>query len=54
MTREELKEYIRQCPYDALGDYSVFLDENMKNHEEKRTSKECVFCIGTYEHTDKQ
>ena len=27
MTREELREYIKGCPYDAMGDYSVFLKD---------------------------
>lgn len=28
MTREEAMEYRRKCPYDAMGDYSVFLANN--------------------------
>lgn len=24
MTREELENYKKQCPYDAMGDFSVF------------------------------
>ena len=30
MTREENLLYRRQCPYDAMGDYSVLM-ENEKN-----------------------
>ncbi|MDY4207807.1 MAG: hypothetical protein SOX85_09880 [Lachnospiraceae bacterium] len=28
MTREESLAYRRSCPYDAMGDYTVFLDSN--------------------------
>ena len=26
MTREEAREYRQNCPYDAMGDFSVFED----------------------------
>lgn len=40
MTREELlQDYIHNCPYDAMGDYSVFL-------------KDGVSCSQGYKHTD--
>ena len=26
MTREECLEYRRECPYDAMGDYSVLIE----------------------------
>ena len=28
MTREENLAYRRSCPYDAMGDYTVFLDSD--------------------------
>lgn len=28
MTREESLGYRRSCPYDAMGDYTVFLDSD--------------------------
>lgn len=37
MTREENLAYRRSCPYDAMGDYSVFLDENKQKKESKDT-----------------
>lgn len=39
MTREELKDYVQNCPYDAMGDYSVLL-------------KDGVSCNQGYKHTD--
>ena len=38
MTREENLLYRRQCPYDAMGDYSVLM-ENEKNIEAERNAK---------------
>ena len=38
MTREENLFYRRSCPYDAMGDYSILMEENqdrIKNPEEK-------------------
>lgn len=28
MTREECLEYLKNCPYDAMGDYSILLEED--------------------------
>ena len=33
MTREELQEYISQCPYDAFGDFSSLLDEDLRESD---------------------
>ena len=38
MTREENMLYRRQCPYDAMGDYSVLM-ENEKNIKAERNAK---------------
>ena len=38
MTREENLFYRRQCPYDAMGDYSVLM-ENEKNIKTERNAK---------------
>ena len=38
MTREENLIYRRQCPYDAMGDYSVLM-ENEKNIKAERNAK---------------
>lgn len=43
MTREENLIYRRSCPYDAMGDYSILMEENqdrVKNLEEKRNRTE--------------
>ena len=37
MTREENLLYRRQCPYDAMGDYSVLM-ENEKNIKAERNA----------------
>lgn len=40
MTREENLLYRRSCPYDAMGDYSILMEENqdrIKNPEEKKS-----------------
>ena len=37
MTREENLLYRRQCPYDAMGDYSVLMEKNIK--AERNTKK---------------
>ena len=36
MTRQENLIYRKQCPYDAMGDYSVLM-ENEKNIKTERT-----------------
>lgn len=33
MTREESLAYRRECPYDAMGDYSVLLEKDKQNGE---------------------
>ena len=38
MTREENLLYRRQCPYDAMGDYSVLM-EIEKNIKSERNAK---------------
>ena len=38
MTREENLFYRKQCPYDAMGDYSVLM-ENEKNIKTERNAK---------------
>ena len=38
MTREDYFFYRRQCPYDAMGDYSVLM-ENEKNIKTERNAK---------------
>ena len=38
MTREENLLYRKQCPYDAMGDYSVFM-EHEKNIKAERNAK---------------
>ena len=39
MTREENLFYRRQCPYDAMGDYSVLMEneKNIKTEEMQRS-----------------
>ena len=38
MTREENLLYRRQCPYDAMGDYSVLVEKE-KNIKTERNAK---------------
>lgn len=38
MTRQENLIYRKQCPYDAMGDYSVLI-ENEKNIKTERNAK---------------
>lgn len=33
VTREESLAYRRECPYDAMGDYSVLLEKDKQNGE---------------------
>lgn len=37
MKREEDLAYRRGCPYDAMGDYSVFFEEKKQNKETGKT-----------------
>ena len=39
MTRQENLIYRKQCPYDAMGDYSVLI-ENEKKHKNRKKCKE--------------
>ena len=41
MTREENLLYRRQCPYDAMGDYSVLM-ENEKNIKAERMPRSLI------------
>ena len=34
MTREENMDYRRKCPYDAMGDFSVLIDEEERMQTE--------------------
>ena len=45
MTREENLLYRRQCPYDAMGDYSVLM-ENEKNIKAERNAKNYAYIAG--------
>ena len=38
MTRQENLIYRKQCPYDAMGDYSVLM-ENEKNKKRKEMQR---------------
>lgn len=35
MTREESLAYRRSCPYDAMGDYSVFFAKDKQKKEDR-------------------
>lgn len=37
VTREESLAYRKNCPYDAMGDYSVFFAEDKQKKENKGT-----------------
>lgn len=37
VTREEGLAYRRECPYDAMGDYSVLLKKDKQNGESGKT-----------------
>ena len=39
MTRQENLIYRKQCPYDAMGDYSVLM-ENEKKHKSRKKCQE--------------
>jgi hypothetical protein len=49
MTRQENLIYRKQCPYDAMGDYSVLM-ENEKNIKTERNAKSYTAKVknGTY------
>ena len=46
MTREELREYIKGCPYDAMGDYSSLLDDGLDSGGEEvgDNGNRCEYC----------
>lgn len=37
MTKEENLAYRRECPYDAMGDYSVFLTKEAQDRGIEKT-----------------
>ena len=45
MTREEDLAYRRGCPYDAMGDYSVFSEKT--EHEENEKTEDTLPDIPT-------
>lgn len=38
MTEIEYQEFVRRCPYDAMGDYSMFRKQQTEN------KSECIQC----------
>ncbi len=42
MTREENLIYRRNCPYDAMGDYSLLIDENRSREKSMEKSEGCT------------
>ena len=38
MTREECLEYQKECPYDAMGDYSVLIEKDKAEPTEPEIS----------------
>ncbi|MDC7291816.1 hypothetical protein NXH76_29035 [Blautia schinkii] len=39
MTREESLAYRQGCPYDAMGDYSVFIESGLKIEQQTHSSE---------------
>ena len=39
MTREESLAYRKNCPYDAMGDYAVFFEEDKQKEENKEAGR---------------
>ena len=39
MTRQENLIYRKQCPYDAMGDYSVLMENEKKHKRQKEIAK---------------
>ena len=35
MTEIEYQEFVRRCPYDAMGDYSMFRKQQTENKSER-------------------
>ena len=58
MTREENLIYRRNCPYDAMGDYSLLMMEEKKKPEpfmrqiREQSEKEAIRSIGNGINTD--
>ena len=42
LTREENLIYRRNCPYDAMGDYSLLIDENRSREKSMEKSEGCT------------
>ena len=43
MTEIEYQEFVRHCPYDAMGDYSMFRKEQTENESEDNLNADtCV------------
>ena len=40
MTRQEVMEYRRHCPYDAMGDFSELFDEKERVCSDQKQEKE--------------
>lgn len=38
MTEIEYQEFVRRCPYDAMGDYSMFRKQQAEN------KSDCIQC----------
>ena len=47
MTRQENLIYRKQCPYDAMGDYSVLMENEKNIKTERNISNICwiFFCL---------
>ena len=43
MSQEEYMEYCRACPYDAMGDFSVFHENSEKKEDEREESRVAEF-----------
>lgn len=39
MTREESLVYRKRCPYDAMGDYSVFIESDLKIEQQTQSNE---------------
>lgn len=40
MTRQEVMEYRRHCPYDAMGDFSELFDEKERVCSDQKQEKD--------------
>ena len=41
MTEIEYQEFVRHCPYDAMGDYSLFRKEQTEINQKMHIATEC-------------